>query len=343
MTVSARWFSPPVHVGSKSVDFDWAQLEAEGDDVSLPVDSRNSSLESSDSIMALLPIVPRQTKASCFDLLADDEVSLVLGALDVASLQAFACACQRAALLASCPVLWRTLLSRELHVVHWSVHDQGAIVVERRDIGRLLRFPLTAPMVWQMPRVQRGGSTLCLTLLDGGDGGDGGNGGNGGADLADVLAEGAAPAPPLGSRLQPRLVVSADGLSVRYVGERLGGNRAVRCEPALPSAPFDTLRFSHDESDGSPRLELVRACPIAYFEVSIGEVPASESASELDCIAIGLGSDAFPLAGRQPGWVRAAPPRRAPATAHRPPSALVLPSLLPLLSRASPLPQCSSR
>jgi len=40
---------------------------------------------------------------------------------------------------------------------------------------------------------------------------------------------------------------------------------------------------------------------VAYFEVAIGP-PSDATSSTLDCIAVCLGSSAFPLLGRQPGW-----------------------------------------
>lgn len=55
-----------------------------------------------------------------------------------------------------------------------------------------------------------------------------------------------------GAALTNHVAVAADGLAVRFVGERLGGNRAVRCEPPLPSEPFDALRFSKGRQPPPP-------------------------------------------------------------------------------------------
>lgn len=135
--------------------------------------------------------------------------------------------------------------------------------------------------------------------------------------------------------------ISADGLSVQYVGERLGGNRAVRCEPPLPTQPFDALRTTtvatasssrsppravalsdvachqDEDADGevgadaagaraSWRLQLSPHCHVAYFEVSIDAPPSPSAAASgpggVDCIAVGVGSAHFPLSGAQPGW-----------------------------------------
>ena len=119
------------------------------------------------------------------------------------------------------------------------------------------------------------------------------------------------PQPPSPQRVAPGLRIASDGLSVRYVGARLGGNRAVRCEPPLPHAPFDALRMCDggegDEAGGAAawRLQLSRGCTVAYFELQIEEEEEEAGVEEdtgLDCIAVGLGSSQFPLSGRQPGW-----------------------------------------
>ena len=124
-----------------------------------------------------------------------------------------------------------------------------------------------------------------------------GGGGSGGASA------------PGGSSGIHRFQVTPDGLSVRYVGDRLGGNRAVRCEPPLPRAPFDTLRWTRASgSGGGERLRLFRACCVAYYEVTLRSSPRAASTGpgpmepEVDCVAVGLASAKFPLTGRQPGW-----------------------------------------
>ena len=43
-------------------------------------------------------------------------------------------------------------------------------------------------------------------------------------------------------------------------------------------------------------------CLTAYFEVTVGAPPEGAALGPLDCIAVGLASARFPLAGRQPGW-----------------------------------------
>jgi len=48
------------------------------------------------------------------------------------------------------------------------------------------------------------------------------------------------------------------------------------------------------------RIGLKAGCAVAYFELKVGACAAAPG--EADCIAVGLGSDAFPLHGRQPGW-----------------------------------------
>ena len=109
---------------------------------------------------------------------------------------------------------------------------------------------------------------------------------------------------------EPRgLSVSTDGRAVRFIGERLGGNRAVRIEPPLPTKPFDLLCAEVEalrggagsRAGGDVRFGVKSGCVVAYFEVAIGP-RAADATTEGDCIAIGLGSSSFPLHGRQPGW-----------------------------------------
>ena len=102
------------------------------------------------------------------------------------------------------------------------------------------------------------------------------------------------------------MAAGPDGVSVRFVGDRLGGNRAVRCEPALPTEPFVALRAvgprksgSHNSgSAASGEFVVTRGCTVAYYEVSVGpsgDAPAggvgAEAAGDgVECIAVGLGS-----------------------------------------------------
>ena len=113
-----------------------------------------------------------------------------------------------------------------------------------------------------------------------------------------------------------RLSISPDSASVRYVGERLGGNRAARADPPLPTKPCDLVRASwvsgalgegetpHTRSvgEGGVRFDVIAQCTVSYFEVTIGDQARGATAQPLDCVAIGLASHDFPLNGRQPGW-----------------------------------------
>ena len=68
---------------------------------------------------------------------------------------------------------------------------------------------------------------------------------------------------------QRGLSVSTDGRAVRFVGERLGGNRAVRIEPPLPTKPYDLLRAEEERQGAAAgvRFGVKPGCVVAYFEV----------------------------------------------------------------------------
>lgn len=78
----------------------------------------------------------------------------------------------------------------------------------------------------------------------------------------------------------------ADGLTARYIGE-LGGDRAVRCDPPLPTAPYAALRAVSDDE-----YAVLRECDVSYFEVTIGEPPARDDdfVPQPECVAVGLAS-----------------------------------------------------
>ena len=144
------------------------------------------------------------------------------------------------------------------------------------------------------------------------------------------------PAAPCGA---PSAIPPDHRLVASYVGERLGGNRAVRCEPPLPSAPFEAVRVvASAAASGAAAVELRvdSGCCVAYFEVAIRPAAVAPPAlgmhavggdggggdgdgdgdgdgggvgggdggvdDSMACIAIGLGTSSFPLRGRQPGW-----------------------------------------
>lgn len=155
-----------------------------------------------------------------------------MASLDADGLAAFACVSRHARALASDPRLWHRLLGTELTQSSWSLPDGCVFALEHRDMVRLLsvrvrREPSIPPhdtsFVWLPPR-------LAKPKLAGI------------ASTAATPASAAAPASATARRAQ-RLDVSPDGLSVSFVGEHLGGNRAVRCDQPLPRLPFDTLRF----------------------------------------------------------------------------------------------------
>ena len=75
-------------------------------------------------------------------------------------------------------------------------------------------------------------------------------------------------------------------LTARYIGE-LGGDRAVRCDPPLPTAPYAALRAVSDDE-----YAVLRECDVSYFEVAIGEPPARDDdfVPQPECVAVGLAS-----------------------------------------------------
>ena len=77
-----------------------------------------------------------------------------------------------------------------------------------------------------------------------------------------------------------------DQLTARFVGE-LGGDRAVRCDPPLPTAPYAALRAVSDDE-----YAVLRECDVSYFEVTIGEPPARDDdfVPQPECVAVGLAS-----------------------------------------------------
>ena len=118
------------------------------------------------------------------------------------------------------------------------------------------------------------------------------------------------------TRLPRKLSISEDGVSARFLGNRLGGNRCVRARAPLPVAAYHALRppRAPPASLGHPALppaspprsdrgsegsnaasdagfQLERGCCIGYFEVSILPPPQGRGAAEHDfepsCIAVG--------------------------------------------------------
>ena len=77
-----------------------------------------------------------------------------------------------------------------------------------------------------------------------------------------------------------------DQLTARFTGE-LGGDRAVRCDPPLPTAPYAALRAVSDDE-----YAVLRECDVSYFEVAIGEPPARDDdfVPQPECVAVGLAS-----------------------------------------------------
>lgn len=268
---------------------------------SCEVQSRQGSVDSSNSVMTALsrpqrswsqPTTPEVVDATfgCFDVLSNDAATMVFAALDAVSLASIMCVNRRIRCLAADKAIWRQLLTRALEEEdsRWSLDHDVPLSMTRADICRLLCDRARTPLVWHTPRVVRGGSVATTQEAD---------------TRLELFEGGLETPPPAVSGMSRRLLVSKDGLCVRYIGESLGGNRAVRCESPLPSAPFDTLRYIKDEASSAPRLELIKQCTVVYFEVAIGSQPAGESdRSTDDCIAVGVGSDRFPLSGCQPGW-----------------------------------------
>jgi len=229
-------------------------------------------------------------------VLLDDELRLVLAELDGRALASVRRCCRRCCELASSPDLWRELLAslvRQNHFAAATAFDENTLGCVR-DIAAVLAQPQAW---WVQPRmvVQR---SACIAI-------DVQNTPRPSSSDEVQSAEGG---DPTASGLSPsatgplcQLSTPPDRLSVRFTGPHLGDNRAVRCEPPLPCASYNTLRFVSD-GHGGHVLGAISKTAIAYYEVTIGERPADEPASSLDCIAVGLASERFPLCGRQPGW-----------------------------------------
>ena len=64
-------------------------------------------------------------------------------------------------------------------------------------------------------------------------------------------------------------------------------DRAVRCDPPLPTAPYAALRAVSDDE-----YAVLRDCDVSYFEVAIGEPPARDDdfVPQPECVAVGLAS-----------------------------------------------------
>jgi len=119
------------------------------------------------------------------------------------------------------------------------------------------------------------------------------------------------PSPHITSK---KMVLADDQRTVTFTGNLLGGNRAVRCEPPLPTTTCAYLRATRPEISaltkkisGSAPLAAevafeVQISSVAYYEITIGG--AQEDFGERDCIAVGLASELFQLTGKQPGWDR---------------------------------------
>eukprot|EP00908_Phaeocystis_cordata_P005071 Transcript_15501.p1 GENE.Transcript_15501~~Transcript_15501.p1 ORF type:complete len:368 (-),score=111.46 Transcript_15501:154-1257(-) len=119
-----------------------------------------------------------------------------------------------------------------------------------------------------------------------------------------------------------RISISDEGLTVRFLGNRLGGNRAVRADLPLPCSTYNALRPVRADEAASPlgsprspassscsgggggRFALQRGCCTAYFEVTILPPPVGRHDAEFDsdCIAVGLCTARFVRDGKQPGW-----------------------------------------
>ena len=97
--------------------------------------------------------------------------------------------------------------------------------------------------------------------------------------------------------------MTRDGLSVRYVGAHLGGNRAVRCEPPLAISPFDALRRSTPAAGAGGgdegRVDLIRSCCVAYYEVTLSVPPPSRRSHHAHHTTPNAANDA----GGEPGMV----------------------------------------
>jgi hypothetical protein len=176
---------------------------------------------------------------------------------DALSLTRVACCSKQLARLASDRTLWHTHLLAHLRGMDWSVEPHALRAITKRDAATIIARE----------------SCICPTC----------------SHLCGVINPQGAAAPPLNAAASAAvgaashsLLVSSDGRSARFVGERLGGNRAIRCEPSFPFRPFDVLRHVRDEA--GVRLELQRDCCIAYYEVSkrlFGRPPASTAPPSL--------------------------------------------------------------
>ena len=230
------------------------------------------------------------------DTLSDDELLLIIEELDAHTLAAFASSSQRIYNLTRDEALWHRLLRNHLSSRQFSVDAATHIAISCAATAQLL---VGQRQELLDPRTVQGcgpGTSTQLRLAETS------------LNVADISMPGFGMPGPLAltaasSSLAPvrRMHISEDGMTVSFVGEQLGGNRAIRCEPSLPHAPHDTLRVVR-KLGGGHSLVLVRQCTVSYFEVELSAVQTGVWSSELDCIAVGMGSARFPLVGRQPGW-----------------------------------------
>lgn len=143
------------------------------------------------------------------------------------------CTCRRLQALASEPAVWRDVLSRHLATVGWDV-SPAQLPYDLQPLRRMLGRKVPA---WRPPRIALTGLHMSVV------------------DLPSSLST------SVSARLlllpaHNRLAVSRDGTRVRFTSERLGGNRAVRIEPALATKPHATIRaIATCPGDGAVRFE----------------------------------------------------------------------------------------
>jgi len=236
--------------------------------------------------------LPRSVPSHMLLDLHQDELRLVIEVLDGHSVCAAAQSCRRLHELASDIILWQVLLHKYLE--SHRVSAAGVVLASKLQSVRVIKAALAHPAAWWLrPRLVTQRSTNFATNEERAATPSTGS-------SSPPSPSGPPPACAVTRRAREERSAGALRLSVRYTGAQLGDNRAVRCDPPLPLAPFDTLRFVGHGS--GHQLTFVKGCTIAYYEVTVGKRPEDALADSVDCIAIGLASGNFPLSGQQPGW-----------------------------------------
>jgi hypothetical protein len=224
----------------------------------------------------------------CIARLPSDVIDIVLSLVDASTLARLCCVSRLLRSLAGEPAHWRGLVAEAASAnIGWHV-----TAVQLAMLGKHRAAALLADAAWCPPRPY----------------------------LSGTLAHW----PPALARVVPSeswFTIDDDGCTLALAANaRRGIDRVVRCEPALPTAPYTCLRAKRvpevarrtnlrqlragaDRSTQCfPQFEVELEALAGYFEVTVGSPPEGSAVGPLDCITVGLASAAFPLTGKQPGW-----------------------------------------